>query len=464
MTRTLRNLMLCASLLATAFFNLAGAQSAMQPTDPVPTYNPNAKPTPPGWMQIGQWVRSPNTAVANRNPSWGSGILRYKAYMFQGIAFRLLFPKSYNPTANDGKKYPLIMFFHGKGENAKAPLYDASTGMNYDNEFQLLQGPYEFDQANQTGKYDGYVLVPQITDAFYQGILDNLMLIVKYMIANNKVDPFRIIANGLSEGGIASWEMVYRFPTYIGASAPMSSPTPGITFGMATDPNYLNNIKFTPIWMSHGLLDGNPSPAQVNELKNTMTNAGANFRLLTIPNAAHSTWYQMWAQPDFYQFVNRAYSANPWMLFSPKFFWPGQAVSGTIGVAPGFQAYEWRRNGVPIPGATGNTINITSGGTYDARVKRDDIWSDWSRTPWRIRPGFYEAENYANMAGVLTEATTDVDGGLNVGWIDFGDWMDYTVHPNVAGTFTLQLRLAASQPGGTILAEPFRYAVKTAPY
>ena len=36
-----------------------------------------------------------------------------------------------------------------------------------------------------------------------------------------------------------------------------------------------------------------------------------------------------------------------------------------------------------------------------------------------------QAENYNIMNGVQTEGTTDTGGGLNVGYIDTGDWMAY---------------------------------------
>jgi beta-glucosidase len=43
-------------------------------------------------------------------------------------------------------------------------------------------------------------------------------------------------------------------------------------------------------------------------------------------------------------------------------------------------------------------------------------------------PGMIEAENYSLMSGVQTETTTDSGGGMNVGWIDAGDWLEYNVN------------------------------------
>src|SRR5215217_4301948 len=57
-----------------------------------------------------------------------------------------------------------------------------------------------------------------------------------------------------------------------------------------------------------------------------------------------------------------------------------------------------------------------------------------------------EAESYTAMSGVLTEFTQDAGGGLNVGWIELGDWMDYSVTVSSAGTYTINLRIATPNP------------------
>ncbi len=64
-----------------------------------------------------------------------------------------------------------------------------------------------------------------------------------------------------------------------------------------------------------------------------------------------------------------------------------------------------------------------------------------------------EAESYHAMAGVQTENTTDAGSGLNVGWIDAGDWMAYTVDVPTAGTYTIQYRVASINNGGQISLE-----------
>ena len=58
-----------------------------------------------------------------------------------------------------------------------------------------------------------------------------------------------------------------------------------------------------------------------------------------------------------------------------------------------------------------------------------------------------EAENYTNMSGVANENTSDAGGGQNVGYIDFGDWMDYSVNVSSAGSYAINLRVASPSGG-----------------
>ncbi|WP_123043842.1 carbohydrate-binding protein [Cohnella candidum] len=65
-------------------------------------------------------------------------------------------------------------------------------------------------------------------------------------------------------------------------------------------------------------------------------------------------------------------------------------------------------------------------------------------------PGKIEAENWSAMNGVQTETTTDTGGGLNVGWINVGDWIDYNVNVQTAGTYTVEYRVASNASTGQL--------------
>ena len=68
-------------------------------------------------------------------------------------------------------------------------------------------------------------------------------------------------------------------------------------------------------------------------------------------------------------------------------------------------------------------------------------------------PGTVEAEAYCNMSGIQTESTTDVGGGQNVGYIDTGDWLSYSVDVPAAGSYKVSYRIASATSSGILQLE-----------
>ena len=65
-------------------------------------------------------------------------------------------------------------------------------------------------------------------------------------------------------------------------------------------------------------------------------------------------------------------------------------------------------------------------------------------------PGKIEAEDYYSMSGIQTENTSDAGGGLNVGYIDDGDWMSYLINVPVNSYYKITARVASESTGGVI--------------
>ncbi len=68
-------------------------------------------------------------------------------------------------------------------------------------------------------------------------------------------------------------------------------------------------------------------------------------------------------------------------------------------------------------------------------------------------PGVLVAENYCAMSGIQTEPTSDTGGGLNVGWIDAGDWLTYRINVPAGGNYRVSYRVAALQDTGLLQLE-----------
>lgn len=67
----------------------------LDPDDPIVEYDPDNPPATPADGAIAKWVITPFT-------DWSS---EWKAYYFNGYAFRLRFPENYDPGR--AEKYPL---------------------------------------------------------------------------------------------------------------------------------------------------------------------------------------------------------------------------------------------------------------------------------------------------------------------------------------------------------------------
>ncbi len=65
-------------------------------------------------------------------------------------------------------------------------------------------------------------------------------------------------------------------------------------------------------------------------------------------------------------------------------------------------------------------------------------------------PGKVEAEDFFTAQGIQTEATTDIDGGQNVAFIENGDWLNYQVDVEKRAQYKLAFRVASAGAGGNV--------------
>ena len=101
-------------------------------------------------------------------------------------------------------------------------------------------------------------------------------------------------------------------------------------------------------------------------------------------------------------------------------------------------------------------------GTYTAMDKgvleaitNEDVFNILNELKFIMKiPGKIEAENYLFMNGVQTENTSDVGGGKNVGYIDAGDWLDFSVDIVEDGIYSVEYRVAGQGAGKILLQTP----------
>ena len=363
----------------------------LNPNDPIVVYNPASPPATPAFGTMAKWVK---TNRLNWNTS------SYKAYFYKNVAFRLKFPKTYQHGVADGKTYPIYVFFHGIGER----------GTIYDNEFQLYHGGQTHAAAVDAGKFDGFLLYIQssVPSGSFGGSYYAITreIIEDYIVPQVKGDINRVLVNGLSAGGSATWDFTIANPDLIAGSLPISA----VSVGFASE---ANNLRYIPMWHFQGGLDNNPTPGSSRYVGGELLAAGANYRYKEYPTQGHGCWNSAWAEADYFPFLSRQHKANPWALGGRTEFCPGDPINATLGVTAGFSAYEWRKDGVPYGGNT-HQITVNSVGTYECRIRRGTVWSPWSPTPIVIKVKAATVPPAVTVSGLMSKVIPAPDGNTSV--------------------------------------------------
>jgi len=374
-------------------FLLAGssiAQSVFDPNDVNQEYNRRNPPAVPTTNVPEKWVKTSRM-------TWNTA--SYKCYIYKGMPFRLRFPKTY--VAGNGKTYPLYLFYHGKGER----------GSVYDNEYQLYHGGSWHSSNVDMGNFDGFLLYPQSQDAngiFTTADITNIVdLIENFLVPEVQVDPFRIIANGLSVGGGEVWGSFIGWQKYFAAFLPISAAE--YRYGP-----YIVQNKWTPIWLFQGALDNNPAPVQAHTIVAQAQNAGANLIYTEYPDRGHDCWNNAWLEPNYFPYMRKAYKSNPWPDGGRTEFCPDETVNITIGVAPGMNEYQWKKDDEVIPNSNSNTIVARSLGKYYCKVRLGTIWSEWSPIPVELKTKTSTVSPDPQLATFSSKVLPAPDGSTQV--------------------------------------------------
>jgi beta-glucanase (GH16 family) len=174
-----------------------------------------------------------------------------------------------------------------------------------------------------------------------------------------------------------------------------------------------------------GGLDASYSPKSFGNEKILPENLSASFHVYSIVWTSYRiTWYV----DDVQYHVMAIDNSASLSAFQKQFFmifnvavggkWPGSPDSFTV--FPQRMVVDYIRVFQDENGSTGGQ----SGSTYPV-------------------PGLIEAEDYNNMLGVQIETTTDTGVGFNIGYIDGGDWVEYSLDVANAGNYLIEYRLAS---------------------
>lgn len=155
-------------------------------------------------------------------------------------------------------------------------------------------------------------------------------------------------------------------------------------------------------------------------------------------------------------------------------FWNGATLLGSDTTAP--YAYTW--SAVPagcyaitaraidnLGGTATQTIDITVGGgcgqipfsgdplVLPARIQAENYDGGGEGVAYHDTDAANSGGGYRPTEGVDLEACSDTGGGWNAGWLNPGEWVEYTVRVPASAQYELRARVASLSAGGSFRLE-----------
>lgn len=223
-------------------------------------------------------------------------LFQKKEFVYKGdtLKYRVLFPENYDKS----RHYPLVLFLHGAGERGN------------DNEKQLIHGSFLFTKPENRKNHPSIVIFPQCPENEYwvklnekgdrfdfpeNAEISKPLSLVKRLIDTYKkkeaVDKNRIYVAGLSMGGMGTFDLICRYPTYFAAAMPICG---------AVKEKRLHKVKNLPIRIFHGTDDTIVKPDFSRNAFNELKKEGSEkVELILYPGVGHNSWDSAFASEDF---------------------------------------------------------------------------------------------------------------------------------------------------------------------
>lgn len=213
------------------------------------------------------------------------------------LNYRIFYPENFDSS----KKYPLLLFMHGAGERGD------------DNEAQLIHGSELI--ANGMNTYNAIAILPQCpkedywvkfkegdnnadgTKSFNVDVengpseaLGKVIDLVNEMKLSGYIDKSRLYVSGLSMGGMATFDLLWRMPNTFAAAMPICG---------AGSPEKAIYMKSVPMRIFHGEEDGVVPIQKSKQMEQAIIDSGGSPKTYYYPGVNHDSWTSAFAEKDF---------------------------------------------------------------------------------------------------------------------------------------------------------------------
>jgi predicted peptidase len=174
------------------------------------------------------------------------------------------------------KKYPLMIFLHGRGESGN------------DLDKVKIHGPFEkVKELNLP-----FIIVAPQTPLDERWDIDMLSALVDHLLEQLPVDRGRVYLTGLSLGGFGTWDLAIRRPEVFAAVAPICGQG---------KPSQAKQMADVPVWAFHGAKDSTVALKGSTDMINALYDLGSDARLTVYPDAGHDSWEATYDNPKLYE-------------------------------------------------------------------------------------------------------------------------------------------------------------------
>lgn len=203
----------------------------------------------------------------------------------------------YLPTEwrrDDHRKWPIILFLHGRGERGSEGMWQTQIGLP-----EAVR--------DHPDRWPFIIVMPQCPWGHYWTDPDMLAMAMATLDQEADefhADPERTYLTGLSLGGYGAWELARDYPRRWAAIAIMSS---GIFWSYAPQrwrevstlpASYARAVGRTPVWVFHGSLDTTVPVREDDVLFDAFKTAGGHFRYWLYQGLRHDSWSRAYNEPE----------------------------------------------------------------------------------------------------------------------------------------------------------------------